>query len=446
MSKLDRLLISEGLLSKFLHLSALYLDIHLSDHRLILMRESSFDYGPSPFWIFHSWFSMEGFDSFVETTWKSMNVDEPNGLIRSKKKLQLLKNAIKVWLEEIRTQLYEKKINIQHKLLDVDKIIDQGTRNVEKWCKWINNCLENAMGLVLVNGSPTSKFQFHKGLKQGDLIFPFLFILVMESLYQPFKRVTNAGLYKGILLNASFVISHMFYADDVVFVREWNASNIKTIANVLKCFFLASGLKINFHKSKLMGVGVNSDEVDKATSLVGCSTFTSPLKYLGVKVGGNMSRINSWEEVITKSMGLRLWKKVDNRENTSFWDESWLQCKSISVADKLRHSSLTHSFRRLPRSSSEEVQHDMLRTCMTDVILPNMDDRWIWSLNASGVFSVKSTRNYIDDIILPKVEVPSRSKILRWWEIDDTNINSYSDWLNWLANIRLPNHLKIFLE
>ncbi|GJV55470.1 hypothetical protein Tco_1456475 [Tanacetum coccineum] len=74
---------------------------------------------------------MEGFDTFVKTTWKSLNVDEPNVLIRLKKKLQRLKNAIKVWSKETRTHLHERKINIHRKLSDVDKIIDQGKSNEE---------------------------------------------------------------------------------------------------------------------------------------------------------------------------------------------------------------------------------------------------------------------------------------------------------------------------
>nr|GEV75738.1 RNA-directed DNA polymerase, eukaryota [Tanacetum cinerariifolium] len=68
MSKLDRYLISKGVLDLFPHLSALCLDQHLSDHRPILLRETNYDYGPSPFRFFHSWFVMEGFNSFVETT------------------------------------------------------------------------------------------------------------------------------------------------------------------------------------------------------------------------------------------------------------------------------------------------------------------------------------------------------------------------------------------
>ncbi|GJR59757.1 hypothetical protein Tco_1501919 [Tanacetum coccineum] len=107
MSKLGWFLISEGLLTKFPHLSALCLDRHLSDHWPLLMRESCFDFGPTPFLVFHSCFSMEGFDTFMESTWKSMNV------------------------RETRTRLHERKTNIKLKLSDVDKIIDQGKGNEE---------------------------------------------------------------------------------------------------------------------------------------------------------------------------------------------------------------------------------------------------------------------------------------------------------------------------
>ncbi|GJR17111.1 RNA-directed DNA polymerase, eukaryota [Tanacetum coccineum] len=131
MSKLDRYLISEGVLDLFPHLSALCLDRHLSDHRPILMRETNYDYGPSPFRFFHSWFAMEGFNSFVETTWKSLNIVEPNGLIRLKKKLQALKIAIKAWSKEANKRSNDRKINIQQNLSEVDKLIDQGKSNDE---------------------------------------------------------------------------------------------------------------------------------------------------------------------------------------------------------------------------------------------------------------------------------------------------------------------------
>lgn len=498
----------------------------------------------------------------------------------------------------------------------------------------------------------------------------------MESLHISFGRVLNAGLYKGVTIDNSLTISHLFYADDVVFVGEWDASNLNTIVKVLNCFFLASGLKINMHKSKLMGSGVSSEEVESAARIVGCSTFTSPFNYLGVKVGGVMSRIKSWDEVTCKlssrlskwkiktlsiggrltllksvlssiplyhmsifkvpmgvlknmesiriiffngdgssnrkmawvcwdkvlaskkkgglgvssffalnrallfkwvwrfiSQGSSLWsrfikaihgvrgaldcsnlssraspwldiirelnslkskgvdlmtlvrKKVGNGVDTLFWDEVWLgnnalKCqfprlyalethKNISIADKMHHDSVVYSLRRSPRGGVEEEQHNELLSYLAGLILPQTHDRWFWSLESTGEFSVKSVRNLLDDSFLSVDDVPSRwvkvipikvnvfawrvrldslptrlnlslrgleipsivcplcnvvaestshllfscslarqvrSKVMRWWELDDPDISSYDEWLSWFNNIRLPMPLKDVLE
>ncbi|GJT23825.1 RNA-directed DNA polymerase, eukaryota, partial [Tanacetum coccineum] len=103
----------------------------------------------------------------------------------------------------------------------------------EKWCNWIRKCLQTSRGSVLVNGSPTQEFQFYKGLKQGDPLLPFLFILVMESLHTSFQRVVEGGFFKGIKLNSSLYMSHLFYADDVIFMGQWNQDNIDTLIRVL---------------------------------------------------------------------------------------------------------------------------------------------------------------------------------------------------------------------
>nr|GFA25298.1 RNA-directed DNA polymerase, eukaryota [Tanacetum cinerariifolium] len=78
--------------------------------------------------------------------------------------------------------------------------------------------VRSSRGSIILNGSPTEELQFYKGLKQGDPLSPFLFILIMESLHLSFQRVEDAGMFKGIKLGSSISISHMFYADDAVFV------------------------------------------------------------------------------------------------------------------------------------------------------------------------------------------------------------------------------------
>ncbi|GKA60238.1 RNA-directed DNA polymerase, eukaryota [Tanacetum coccineum] len=92
----------------------------------------------------------------------------------------------------------------------------------DKWRKWIQACLMTSRGSILINGSPTEEFQFGKGLKQGDPLAPFLFILIMESLHLSFQRVVEAGMFQGLHLGGEVILSHMFYADDAVFVGQWS--------------------------------------------------------------------------------------------------------------------------------------------------------------------------------------------------------------------------------
>ncbi|GKC04289.1 RNA-directed DNA polymerase, eukaryota [Tanacetum coccineum] len=81
MSKLDRFLVTDGILSLFPSITALCLDRHLSDHRPILLHEVHTDFGPIPFRFYHSWFRLDGFDDMVEQAWRSFSHSDSNGMI-----------------------------------------------------------------------------------------------------------------------------------------------------------------------------------------------------------------------------------------------------------------------------------------------------------------------------------------------------------------------------
>nr|GEW48998.1 RNA-directed DNA polymerase, eukaryota [Tanacetum cinerariifolium] len=83
-------------------------------------------------------------------------------------------------------------------------------------------------------------------------------------------------------------------------------------------------------------------------------------------------------------------------------------CKSISVAEKMGHPSLSHSFRGMPRGGVEQENYSLLCSKFADLMLPNISDRWCWSLECSQEFSVKSSRILIDNTIFPKAKVPTR--------------------------------------
>nr|GEW33033.1 RNA-directed DNA polymerase, eukaryota [Tanacetum cinerariifolium] len=126
MSKLDRFLITEGILLLYPSIMALCLDRHLSDHRPILLREITIDFGPTPFWFYHSWFSLEGFDDMVEKAWLSFSHSDSNGMIRFKNKLQDLKIIIRRWVKDKKLQQCTARSSIKEELSVIDKDLDRG--------------------------------------------------------------------------------------------------------------------------------------------------------------------------------------------------------------------------------------------------------------------------------------------------------------------------------
>nr|KAJ0217194.1 hypothetical protein LSAT_V11C300153710 [Lactuca sativa] len=180
----------------------------------------------------------------------------------------------------------------------------------EKWCNWIRGCLTTARSSVLVNGAPTKEFALQRGVRKGDPLSPFLFIIAMDGLNVAMKTACAKGLFQGIKIPISNkMISHLFYADDALFIGEWDESNIKNLARILRCFHISSGLKVNFHKSKVFGVGVSMLETSRMAAPLCCEPATLPVTYLGVLVGANMNLKKNWQPVIDRFNGkLSSWK------------------------------------------------------------------------------------------------------------------------------------------
>ncbi|GJU14888.1 RNA-directed DNA polymerase, eukaryota, reverse transcriptase zinc-binding domain protein [Tanacetum coccineum] len=179
-----------------------------------------------------------------------------------------------------------------------------------KWRTWIRACLNSSRASILINGSPTSEFSIKRGLRQGDPLSSFLFILVMEGLHCAISNAVNSGLIRGVKIGSSdIILSHLFYADDVVITTEWNARDLDNIIRVLHVFYLASGLKINIHKSNIYGIGVSNEEVSIMATSTGCAPGSLPFTYLGLPIGSNMNLISNWQPLIDRFQSrLSSWK------------------------------------------------------------------------------------------------------------------------------------------
>ena len=170
-----------------------------------------------------------------------------------------------------------------------------------KWIRWIQGCLESASISVLVNGSPTDEFKPERGLRQGDPLAPFLFLIVAEGLSGLVRQAVKANLLSGLRVGRKELeISILQFADDTLFFYEDSFSNVVTLKAILRGFEVASGLKINFHKSRIAGINVHRNKIRCYLRTLNCAEMTVPFKYLGLEVGGNPRRKKFWEPVIDK--------------------------------------------------------------------------------------------------------------------------------------------------
>ncbi|GJU20673.1 RNA-directed DNA polymerase, eukaryota, reverse transcriptase zinc-binding domain protein [Tanacetum coccineum] len=155
-----------------------------------------------------------------------------------------------------------------------------------------------------------AEFEISRGLRQGDPLSPFLFILAMEGLHALTCKTEELNLYKGASLGRdNMSITHLIYVDDVIFFGEWSHTNVHHLLCALRCFFLIPGFKINVHKSSILGVCVYDNEVSNMEYNIGCGAAKFPLKYLGDPTGCSMAKCNNWNSIIQKfTSKLSSWK------------------------------------------------------------------------------------------------------------------------------------------
>jgi len=169
---------------------------------------------------------------------------------------------------------------------------------------------------ILVNGTPSDFFSSSRGLRQGDLLSPLLFVIVMEALSKLFTVVVHRGYLSSFSMgfgsNGVLNISHLLFADNTLVFCGANLDHFHFLQIVfffvfVFCFFVflflffeaISGLKINMAKSMLVPVG-NVVNMDDLAGILGCGVSSLPLKYLGLLLGAPFMAKFIWDDVVGK--------------------------------------------------------------------------------------------------------------------------------------------------
>nr|GEX85411.1 putative RNA-directed DNA polymerase, eukaryota, reverse transcriptase zinc-binding domain protein [Tanacetum cinerariifolium] len=478
MSKLDKFLISENLMHKCPNICAITLHRFISDHRLILLRESSVAPG-----------------------------DQSNGMRNMLFKLKFLKLKIREWINVFKNNSKAELIRLKEELQAVDGYIDNGNGSDEvvsnkteiiNWMLHLNKikaseAAQKAKIKWSVEGDENSnlvkdEFVQHFSSRFGkpidirasiDMNFPKVLSSVQKeelecdvskeelkravwdcgmdkypgpdgftfgffccnssfialipktpgaNMVKDFRPISLIGcMYKiiakilmnrligvigdivnevqsafiadrkildGINLSPLVNLSHMFYADDAVFIGHWNDSSIN---------ILLESIRNRFFNGNDLGS-------KKDTWIKWSNVFADKAK---------------WGLGVSSLYAL-------NRESTLFWEDNWINggvlkdvfprlyalemCKKVYVSLKLKDSSLETSFRRKVRGGAEQAQLDILSDMVREVGFVPMSDRQI------------------------------ARKVSSLWNVDYVDANSYEEWLDWFGSLRLPAKLKLMLE
>ena len=126
----------------------------------------------------------------------------------------------------------------------------------EKWIGWIKWCISTASFSMLVNGTSKGFFQSSRGLRQGDPLSPYLFVIAMQVFSSFLKRAMDGGFMSGCKVKSEkgVQISHLLLADDTLVFCQASQNHLTYLNWLLMWFEALSGLRINLEKSELIPV------------------------------------------------------------------------------------------------------------------------------------------------------------------------------------------------
>lgn len=148
----------------------------------------------------------------------------------------------------------------------------------------IMSCVFTCQMKIIWNGETSNSFPTSRGLRQGDPISPYLYVLCMERLTHLIQHAVNTKRWKPIQLSHNGPrLSHLFFADDLILFAEASSDQIGVIQSVLDLFCNFLGEKVNKEKTNLFCSSNVHPNVASALSNESGFPITYDLgKYLGI--------------------------------------------------------------------------------------------------------------------------------------------------------------------
>ncbi|CAL5418073.1 unnamed protein product [Camellia sinensis] len=180
-----------------------------------------------------------------------------------------------------------------------------------KWVRLVMECVTTVEFSVIVNGERRTSFTPSCGLRQGDPLSPYLFLLVADVLSTLIHHSLLSNAITGIRMRRTCPpLSHLFFADDAIIFFKAEHSEGLHILEILRIYSEAFGQILNFAKSGALFSANTSVSARQALCLLlGVSEANPKAKYLGLPASWGKSKTEAYSFLLEKALlKLQGWK------------------------------------------------------------------------------------------------------------------------------------------
>jgi hypothetical protein len=205
------------------------------------------------------------------------------------------------------------KVGFMFLKMDMEKAFDRVEWNLilvvmqrlgfnQTWINWIKICISSSSFSVLINGSPFGRFSPARGLRQGDPLSPFLFILGSEVLSRLLFKEEVAGNLKGLKIARNCpAISHLLYADDLLIFGKASCAEASCISSCFEKYTRWSGQSINANKSSIhFSKNTSPGTIRNILPILPFTHNPAKSVYLGLPILYGNSKSKAFNEIVEK--------------------------------------------------------------------------------------------------------------------------------------------------